>query len=641
MEKQSWVIDGDSYSESYTYNDPVVGADASVRPKDGSLATVTTATGDTVSYGYDALKRVVRETVKNGEDTRFYTAYAYKDVVYETQTTGQVEYRNVRKEDGSLISGFKYTYDAVGNITDIYESQLVGNNTERRILAHYEYDRFNQLVKEVIYTYASTNLTSTPTTEDTYDYVYDTAGNILKEYENEVLTKTYSYTNTGWRDQLTAVNGQTNTYDGAGNPTVYKTGAVDRQGNAEVYYMAWEQGRQLSALTYDDGQWYFEMDYQYDADGIRVSKSMHAIAGESPYHTYITQNGKVVRDTIVSGTSVKVLDFTYDNAGRPFALTYTNGTAEPQVYYYVLNLQGDVVKLINGSGETVANYRYNAWGEILESSGTMASINPLRYRGYYYDTETGFYYLQSRYYDPVNCRFISADGYASTGQGFLGYNMFAYCNNNPVMCSDSSSHAACTWDGGFWGLESMAGLVDSGGGGSYSGFVLGGGSSGQSRLKEIIQIEREYWSNLFSKAGRAISTFGNKTGAFVTAIYNNVEFSFGVGQGLAGEVIISGMGLDVGAYANYFCAKLKDGIWIFGQDINAGITGSFIFDFGFSSYEFREYGGDWIQDNWILYDQNQSSISLWGFSAYILFLGVSVDLSIDLAGLLQDIDAIF
>ena len=70
----------------------------------------------------------------------------------------------------------------------------------------------------------------------------------------------------------------------------------------------------------------------------------------------------------------------------------------------------------------------------------MANINPLKYRGYYYDTETGFYYLQSRYYDPIVSRFINADSYTSTGQGFLGYNMFAYCGNNPVSRVDASGH---------------------------------------------------------------------------------------------------------------------------------------------------------------------------------------------------------
>ena len=90
------------------------------------------------------------------------------------------------------------------------------------------------------------------------------------------------------------------------------------------------------------------------------------------------------------------------------------------------------------SGSAVATYEYDAWGNILSKSGTMADKNPLRYRGYYYDAETGFYYLQSRYYDPTVRRFINADSYASTGQGFIGSNMFAYCRNNPVCRIDAS-----------------------------------------------------------------------------------------------------------------------------------------------------------------------------------------------------------
>ena len=153
----------------------------------------------------------------------------------------------------------------------------------------------------------------------------------------------------------------------------------------------------------------------------------------------MTQNGKVVRETIGTGSSAKVLDFIYDESGTPFALKYsTNNGSSFTTYYYVLNLQGDVVKLVTASGTAVATYTYDAWGNILSASGSMAAINPLRYRGYYYDTETGFYYLQSRYYDPANHRFINADGYTSTGQGFAGTNMFAYCGNNPVSRIDST-----------------------------------------------------------------------------------------------------------------------------------------------------------------------------------------------------------
>ena len=159
----------------------------------------------------------------------------------------------------------------------------------------------------------------------------------------------------------------------------------------------------------------------------------------------LTLNGKVARETIKTNNSLTaVLDFVYDESGKPFALKYsTNGTSF-QTYYYVLNLQGDVVKLIHYipgfEYESVATYEYDAWGNV-SSSGRLAEINPLRYRGYYYDNETGFYYLQSRYYDPANRRFINADSYQSTGQGFVGTNMFAYCNNKPIINSDPSGHA--------------------------------------------------------------------------------------------------------------------------------------------------------------------------------------------------------
>ncbi len=153
-----------------------------------------------------------------------------------------------------------------------------------------------------------------------------------------------------------------------------------------------------------------------------------------------------MRETIGTGATAKVLDFIYDESGKPFALKYTNGAADPVTYYYVLNLQGDVVGLTDADGVHIVKYRYNAWGQpiavtdaddvAITDTAHIAHVNPLRYRGYYYDTETGFYYLQSRYYDPSMHRFINADSLASTGQGILGTNMFAYCRNCPVFRSD-------------------------------------------------------------------------------------------------------------------------------------------------------------------------------------------------------------
>jgi RHS repeat-associated protein len=177
----------------------------------------------------------------------------------------------------------------------------------------------------------------------------------------------------------------------------------------------------------------------------------HVTGTQTVTHEYLTLNGKVARETIKTNDSLTaVLDFVYDESGKPFALKYSTDGTSFKTYYYVLNLQGDVVKLIHYipgfEYESVATYEYDAWGNIVSSSGRLAEINPLRYRGYYYDNETGFYYLQSRYYDPANRRFINADTYSSTDPGdAIGCNMFAYCGNNPVMRNDYSGDAWWHW----------------------------------------------------------------------------------------------------------------------------------------------------------------------------------------------------
>ena len=165
-------------------------------------------------------------------------------------------------------------------------------------------------------------------------------------------------------------------------------------------------------------------------------------------HDYVTQSGRLVREKVTEdGTLTAVMDFVYDESGRPLAVLYSTNGTDFTTYYYILNLQGDVVKLIGTDGSIAASYTYDAWGNILLSSGTMAEKNPLRYRGYYYDSETGYYYLQSRYYDPTTRRFLNADSFASTGQGFVGTNMFAYCGNNPTSRIDPTGQSfADIWE---------------------------------------------------------------------------------------------------------------------------------------------------------------------------------------------------
>ena len=161
-------------------------------------------------------------------------------------------------------------------------------------------------------------------------------------------------------------------------------------------------------------------------DGLRTQRTN----GTKTYN-YV-YNGTKLSQMTVSG---KTLNFTYDANGSPMTVEYLGAT-----YYYVTNLQGDVDAILDGNGNYVVKYFYNAWGGLCSTVGSRASTlgvdNPLRYRAYVYDHEYGLYYLQSRYYDPYLGRFINADGLVSTGEGIQGYNMFAYCNNNPIMGYD-------------------------------------------------------------------------------------------------------------------------------------------------------------------------------------------------------------
>jgi len=254
----------------------------------------------------------------------------------------------------------------------------------------------------------------------TWTYEYDGAGNLLNKkrytYTTGTLgtllqTITYAYETAyqKWGDQLTSYNGQAIRYDNAGNPT---------------YYMGADLMWQGKRLTYHFDGWAIESFYYYDENGIRTRKVVGATTTNYNY------NGSLLM-SLTQGANT--LLFSYDASGQVVSVNF-NGTD----YYYLRNGQGDIVKIINASGTSVVEYKYDTWGKPLAPTGTLAStlgaIQPFRYRGYIFDNETGWYYLKSRYYDPSLKRFISRDVYMSTGQGILGLNMYAYCNNSPVFC---------------------------------------------------------------------------------------------------------------------------------------------------------------------------------------------------------------
>ena len=177
------------------------------------------------------------------------------------------------------------------------------------------------------------------------------------------------------------------------------------------------------------------MSYSYNADGIRVSKNVNDVR-----HEYYLDGSRIIKETWANQT----LEFLYDENNSVYCIVYTGGDGAGR-YYLIKNLQGDVTRILNNNLETVAQYVYDPWGKlvnILDADGepnsgiSIANINPIRYRGYYFDMETGFYYLNARYYDPALGRFINPDSQLNTSHGILGFNQFAYCLNNPINMTD-------------------------------------------------------------------------------------------------------------------------------------------------------------------------------------------------------------
>ena len=297
-----------------------------------------------------------------------------------------------------------YGYDDNGNIAS---ATLNGKWTG------YSYDALGQLVQV-----NDRSDTRSGADGTTWKYTYDLGGNILKKERfvyndttNPLETVTYEYGDANWRDKLTAVNGSTIRYDAIGNPL-----------NDGTWTYTWQNGRQLQKMQKAG----MTAEFVYNADGLRVQKTVNGVV------TKYTLHGKNVVH-MTSGTDE--LHFFYDAQNRPAVVVY-NGTA----YAYVKSLQGDIVAILDESGNAVVSYGYDAWGAPLWCTGelteTLGKVQPFRYRGYVFDEETGLYYLRSRYYNPRWGRFVNADMLIQCKK--IGSNLFAYCSNRPILFSDAN-----------------------------------------------------------------------------------------------------------------------------------------------------------------------------------------------------------
>lgn len=358
--------------------------------------------------------RMYTDSVKYNNAVAISAKYTYDDK--DNNTIKKYSYRDNGTEN---TVDFMNQYDDKGKITALGYDELS---------QFYTYDGNDQLVRvnsELDQPYTST-------------YLYDARGNITSKniYDHTTdenitsspkETTTFTYANFGWKDLLVAVNDVELTYDEVGNVLTY--------GDKEF---TWNTGRNLESIIDGDNNY----SYTYDENGIRTSKTVN---GVTTY--YNTRNGVIISQS--DGTNT--MYFQYDMNGLPIGFIY-NGTQ----YFYMTNQMGDIIAITDSNGDIIIQYVYDEWGKLLniytvnEDSAEqieVANTNPLRYRGYYYDTETGYYYLQSRYYDSNICRFINADipEIAQMSKGISsGTNLFAYCNNNPTNNADPT---------GFWMIK--------------------------------------------------------------------------------------------------------------------------------------------------------------------------------------------
>ena len=331
---------------------------------------------DEVQTGVGVISR--QYSYCRGQYTEQHTA---SGKIRSTPTTSLVE--RIVFADGRTLS---YQYDAEERITSVTDTYTV-NGTETTRTVQYAYDALGQLTKETVNGIETSTVT------------YDNCGNILSK--NGVA---YTYGNSIWKDQITAVGGSPVTYDAQGNPLSFSG-----------HTLTWEKARQLKSFD--------SHAYTYNACGVRTSKTVGGIR-----HTYSVNGTQILREAWGSHVLIPL----YNNEDSLCGILYDNTP-----YYFLKNLQNDIIGMTNEEGETVVRYTYDAWGVctvVIDTSGcSVSTVNPFRFRGYYYDAESGLYYLGKRYYSPVWGRFINPDQALPTREDDrLSLSLYCYCANDPV-----------------------------------------------------------------------------------------------------------------------------------------------------------------------------------------------------------------
>mgnify|MGYP002800853015 FL=1 len=481
-------------TEDYSYN---VYGDLSQKTISGEVSQAytyvykTNAARDLNYVGYETYKfypltdvngRNKGREVFDGENKIAGEYITYRKVGdHATNMPASVWYAN----GTSINDSIKYKYDKSGNISEITRNG--------HIVARYKYDSLNRLTRE-----------DNKALNKTVTFTYNINGNITERCEyayttkdgeelSELICTHYGYDYDG--DKLITYHGSGITYNALGNPTNYRGNAI-----------TWQYGKRLVQ--------YGTTAFAYNGAGRRVSKGNITFTYDSEGRLLKQSNG---------------LEFIYDNSGV-IGVKYNNAQ-----YFYRRDAQGNIIAIIDNGGAAVVQYNYDAWGnhKVLNASGIeivtvndIGNLNPFRYRGYYYDTETGLYYLQTRYYDPVVGRFISRDSieYADP-ESINGINLYAYCGNNPVKYVDPN--------GTLFILTTVLIFL---GIGAVAGGIVGGVTAAQSG------------SNVF---------LGILTGAFLGG-------AVGAIVGLGGAFLAGGLSAILSKFISDVAASIFSQSWAFG-----------------------------------------------------------------------------
>ncbi|MBQ3151129.1 MAG: DUF4474 domain-containing protein [Clostridia bacterium] len=438
---QSYAVDPDSgaitdvlYGKTYITTSNEEEYDFVTGETKGSTTTIY-SDGKTERYAVvDPFNRITQKGVSfYDKDNNLIVQHITENGFNDTENTAgtYVESYSTSISNGNstlATESYRYVYNNRGDITEIYDtSQQI-----EQLLARYRYDEANQLVREDNVLLLKSIV-----------YQYDKGGNIASKTEfpfstesldNEIKTTLYVYDD-AWRDKLINFDNTPIVYDAIGNPITFNNAQMQSTVNLEWY------GREL--WNYRDVENEKNIDFRYNEDGYRIMKQVNFDNENDWVYKYSwSDDGELLRYSIQIGDEEYVVSLMYDETGSIIGFNFLN-----ENYYYIKNLLGDVIKIVNSEGTPLVSYLYDAWGnmsfDLYSEECSPASIlainfNPATYRGYYYDLETGLYYTGSRYYNPQWGRFLNTDVFIDKQNGINGSNVFAYCENNPILYTDKT-----------------------------------------------------------------------------------------------------------------------------------------------------------------------------------------------------------